>query len=96
MDLHMPKDVGSAGRENVFRTLVGLMLVAAHRQKKRVDMKVITFRLQEGLVTGEKDVEALRRYVLDGLDDEVPRIFRKGGQFSQYGDGRNHKRRLGE
>ena len=80
----------------IFRKLMASMLVAAYRQKKRVDMKAIQQRLQDGLAAGEKDVEALRRHVLDGLYDEVPRVFGEGQQFSKFGDGRGYKRRLGE
>ena len=92
----MTKKASSPSADIIFRKLMASMLVAAYRQKKRMDVKVIHERLRDALAAGEKDVEALRRHVLDGLDDEVSRVFGGGQQFSKFGDGRGHKRRLGE
>ena len=92
----MTKKASSPSADIIFRKLVPSMLVAAYRQKKRVHRKVIHERLQDRLAAGEENVEALRRHVLDGIDDEVSTIFGEGQQFSKFGDGRGHKRRLGE
>ena len=77
----MTKNARSPSPDIIFRRLVASMLVPAYRQKKRVHVKLIHERL---------------RHVLDGLDDEVSRVFGEGQQFSKFGDGRGHKRRLGE
>ena len=45
------------------------MLVAARRNKKSLDITVITSRLKEALARGEGDPEVLKAHVLAGLYD---------------------------
>ena len=65
------------GENDAFRKLVSNMLVAARRNKKALDITVITARLKEALARGEGgDPEALKAHVLAGLKD-APRVERE-------------------
>ena len=62
-------------QNDLFRKLLSNMLVAARRNKKTLDITVVSARLKEALARGD-DSEAVKAHVLAGLND-APFVARK-------------------